>query len=39
MIARKIGWDSEIIWDTKPMRPGEIYWLNSNHRLITNITG
>lgn len=39
MIAKKIGWNGEIIWDTKPMRPGEIYWLNSNHRLITSITG
>jgi nucleoside-diphosphate-sugar epimerase len=39
MIAKKIGWNGEIIWDTKPTRPGEIYWLNSNHRLITRITG
>jgi nucleoside-diphosphate-sugar epimerase len=39
MLANKIGWDGEIVWDTKPIRPGEIYWLNSNHRLITSITG
>jgi nucleoside-diphosphate-sugar epimerase len=39
MIADKIEWNGEVVWDTKPMRPGEIYWLNSNHRLITSITG
>lgn len=38
-IAKKIGWSGEIIWDTKPVRPGEIYWLNSNHRLISSLTG
>jgi nucleoside-diphosphate-sugar epimerase len=39
MIADKIEWKGEVVWDTKPVRPGEIYWLNSNHRLITSITG
>jgi nucleoside-diphosphate-sugar epimerase len=39
MIADKIGWKGEVVWNTKPVRPGEIYWLNSNHRLITSITG
>ena len=39
MIADKINWGGEVVWDTKPVRPGEIYWLNSNHRLITSITG
>jgi len=39
MIADKIDWKGEVVWDTKPVRPGEIYWLNSNHRLITSTTG
>jgi nucleoside-diphosphate-sugar epimerase len=39
MIADKISWKGEVVWDTKPIRPGEIYWLNSNHRLMTSITG
>jgi nucleoside-diphosphate-sugar epimerase len=39
MIADKINWQGKVLWDTKPERPGEIYWLNSNHRLITSITG
>jgi GDP-4-dehydro-6-deoxy-D-mannose reductase len=38
-IAKKIDWQGEIIWDSKPIRPGEIYWLNSNHRLVTDLTG
>lgn len=39
LIARKIGWQGEINWHTKLFRPGEIYWLNSNHNLITQLTG
>lgn len=39
MIAKKIGWAGRIHWDSKPKRPGEIYWLNSNHDLITAVTG
>ena len=38
-IANKIDWKGEVIWDSKPIRPGEIYWLNSNHRLVTELTG
>jgi UDP-glucose 4-epimerase len=38
-IARKLNWSGQINWDTKPHRPGEIYWLNSNHNLITATTG
>ena len=38
-IAAKIGWSGEVVWNTKPVRPGEIYWLNSNHNLITSLTG
>ena len=39
MIAGKLDWSGTINWNTKPMRHGEIYWLNSNHDLITNILG
>lgn len=39
MIASKIGWNGQIEWDTKPKRPGEIYWLNSNNALIQQKLG
>lgn len=39
MIAGKLGWSGTINWNTKPMRHGEIYWLNSNHDLITSTLG
>jgi nucleoside-diphosphate-sugar epimerase len=35
LIASKIGWEGFVQWNTKPKRPGEIFWLNSNHELIT----
>jgi nucleoside-diphosphate-sugar epimerase len=38
-IANKLNWKGNINWDTKLFRPGEIYWLNSNHNLITATTG
>jgi nucleoside-diphosphate-sugar epimerase len=38
-IAQILGWNGQIHWDSKPERPGEIYWLNSNHNLITKLTG
>lgn len=38
-IAEKLDWNGKVAWDTKPIRPGEIYWLNSNHRLLTEVTG
>jgi nucleoside-diphosphate-sugar epimerase len=38
-IAEKIKWTGQINWDTKPYRPGEIFWLNSNHNLITKTIG
>ena len=38
-IARQLKWDGTINWNTKPPRHGEIYWLNSNHNLITAKTG
>jgi len=39
MIAQKLNWHGTINWNTKPARPGEIYWLNSNHTLLTNTLG
>jgi nucleoside-diphosphate-sugar epimerase len=38
-IADKLNWKGQINWNTKLFRPGEIYWLNSNHNLITATTG
>lgn len=38
-IAKKLNWTGDIKWGTKLFRPGEIYWLNSNHNLITKVTG
>ena len=38
-IADKLNWKGNIFWDTKPERPGEIYLLNSDHKLIANLTG
>lgn len=39
IIAKKIKWNGTIKWGAKPNRPGEIFWLNSNHSLITNKLG
>jgi nucleoside-diphosphate-sugar epimerase len=38
-IARQLDWTGAINWDSKPPRHGEIYWLNSNHNLLTSKTG
>ena len=38
-IAGMINWNGQIHWHSKPVRPGEIYLLNSNHDLITARTG
>jgi dTDP-glucose 4,6-dehydratase len=38
-IAKQLGWDGKINWNTKPKRHGEIYWLNSNNNLITQTLG
>jgi nucleoside-diphosphate-sugar epimerase len=38
-IAEQLDWHGTINWDTKPPRHGEIYWLNSNHTLLTEKTG
>jgi nucleoside-diphosphate-sugar epimerase len=39
IIAEKIGWKGKIVWDSKPPRPGEIYWLCSDYKSIKSITG
>ena len=39
MIAAKLNWQGQIHWNTKPPRPGEIYWLNSDNQLITEVLG
>jgi len=39
LIADKLDWNGKVTWDTKPPRDGEIYWLNSNHNKLTNLTG
>jgi nucleoside-diphosphate-sugar epimerase len=38
-IAKQLNWNGQINWNTKQPRHGEIYWLNSNHNLITFKTG
>ena len=38
-IADQLKWNGKINWNTKDPRHGEIYWLNSNHNLITKVTG
>jgi nucleoside-diphosphate-sugar epimerase len=38
-IAKQLKWNGQINWNTKQPRHGEIYWLNSNHNLITSKTG
>jgi nucleoside-diphosphate-sugar epimerase len=39
LIANKLNWQGKIIWDSKPIRPGELYYLNSDHNLITQTLG
>jgi nucleoside-diphosphate-sugar epimerase len=38
-IAREIGWEGTIHWNTRPQRPGEIYYLCSKHDKFTMATG
>lgn len=38
-IAEQLKWNGKIAWDTKDPRHGEIWWLNSNHNKITEVTG
>jgi nucleoside-diphosphate-sugar epimerase len=39
IIAKKIGWNGAVNWNTKPARPGEIYLLNTSNEKITRMTG
>lgn len=39
IIAKKLAWQGNINWDTKPARPGEIYYLNSTNEKITRVLG
>lgn len=39
IIAKKLQWQGQINWDTKPKRPGEIYYLNSTNDKITQALG
>jgi nucleoside-diphosphate-sugar epimerase len=42
-LAEKIkglmGWTGEIVWDTQPVRPGEVHYLNSNPSHVRNVLG
>lgn len=38
-IAKQLNWHGKINWNTKSPRFGEIWWLNSNHNLLTSKTG
>jgi len=39
IIAKKLSWNGDINWNTKPKRPGEIFLLNSDYNLIYNTLG
>jgi len=39
LIANKLNFSGTVKYYTKPPRPGEIYWLNSNHNKLTTMTG
>lgn len=38
-IAKKLAWKGEITWNTKPRRPGEIYYLNSDPQKAKKLLG
>jgi len=38
-IAKKIDWHGKINWNTREMRDGEIYYLNSTNKYVTSLTG
>ena len=38
-IAEKLNWSGTINWNTKPVRPGEIYVLNSSNQKATDLLG
>ena len=37
LIATKMNWNGSINWDTRPHRPGEIYYLSSTHERVSSI--
>lgn len=39
LIAQHLAWKGHIKWHTKPYRAGEIYWLNSSSKMLTDTTG
>jgi len=39
LIAKKMDWTGKINWDTRPHRPGEIYYLSSTNDKVTSILG
>lgn len=39
MIARLLDWKGQVHWNTRPRRPGEIFYLNSSNKKITDVTG
>ena len=39
IIATKLNWTGKINWDTKPVRIGEIYMLNSTHKKAEQLLG
>lgn len=39
IIAKKLNWKGKINWYTKPLRPGEIYLLNSSNQKIQTMLG
>lgn len=39
LIAKKLNWNGELVWNTKPARPGEIYLLNSSEQKLNSMTG
>lgn len=38
-IAEQLNWKGTVNWNTKDPRHGEIWWLNSNHKKLTELTG
>ena len=38
-IAGQLNWKGTVNWNTKDPRYGEIWWLNSNHKKLTELTG
>lgn len=37
LIARKLNWNGTINWNTRPHRPGEIFYLSSTHDKVSRI--